>query len=181
MMLLRRWGVAAALGLSLMLGAANAQTAKPSGHVVQPDDGPPPDQAVQPEPPAQYEHANDPEQPPEPEPVVPPPVEKPVVVEAAPSAEPQPEPTRAPAPQHPAAAAVTEQAPAIHKDDKPQSQLQKDTAALLQLTEDLRAEIEKAGNDTLSVAAIRKADEIQKLSKNLRERLKDQEQVPVTK
>jgi hypothetical protein len=37
----------------------------------------------------------------------------------------------------------------------------------------LKAEVEKAGSNTLSLAALRKADEIQKLSKSLKERMKE--------
>ena len=48
----------------------------------------------------------------------------------------------------------------------------KDSAHLLQLVQELKAEVEKAGNDTLSLAAVRKADEIQKLSKSLKEKMK---------
>jgi hypothetical protein len=59
-----------------------------------------------------------------------------------------------------------------------EQQLQKDTARLLQLVQELKAEVEKAGSNTLSVAAVRKADEVLKLSKNLKERMKDRGQVP---
>jgi hypothetical protein len=61
--------------------------------------------------------------------------------------------------------------------DPEQRQLQKDTAELLQLSEDLKVEVAKAGNNTLSLAALRKADEIQKLVKNLKEKMKEREQV----
>jgi hypothetical protein len=54
-----------------------------------------------------------------------------------------------------------------------EQQLRKDSAYLLQLVQELKTEIEKAGNDTLSLAAVRKADEIQKLSKSLKERMKE--------
>jgi hypothetical protein len=54
-----------------------------------------------------------------------------------------------------------------------EQQLRKDSAYLLQLVQELKAEVEKAGNDTLSLAALRKADEIQKLSKSLKERMKE--------
>jgi hypothetical protein len=54
-----------------------------------------------------------------------------------------------------------------------EQQLRKDSAYLLQLVQELKNEIDKAGNDTLSLAAVRKADEIQKLSKSLKERMKD--------
>jgi hypothetical protein len=60
-------------------------------------------------------------------------------------------------------------------------QVQKETATLLQLAQELRTEIEKAGSNTLSLAALRKADEIQKLTKNLKEEMKEEEQVPAGK
>ncbi len=53
-----------------------------------------------------------------------------------------------------------------------EQQLQKDTDRLLQLVQELKAEVEKAGSNTLSLAALRKADEVMKLSKNLKERMK---------
>jgi hypothetical protein len=57
-----------------------------------------------------------------------------------------------------------------------QQQLEKDSTALLQLVQELKAEVEKAGSNTLSLAALRKADEIQRLAKNLKEKMKDQGQ-----
>jgi hypothetical protein len=61
--------------------------------------------------------------------------------------------------------------------DPVERQLQIDTAHLLQLTQQLKAELDKAGNNTLSLAALRKVDEVQKLAKELKERMKDREQV----
>ncbi len=54
--------------------------------------------------------------------------------------------------------------------------LQKETATLLQLAQDLKAEIEKAGGNTLSLVALRKADQIQKMSKDLKQEMSQQEQ-----
>jgi hypothetical protein len=59
-----------------------------------------------------------------------------------------------------------------------QQQLEKDTSRLLQLVQELKVEVDKAGKDTLSLAAIRKADEIQKLTKDLKERMRERGQVP---
>jgi hypothetical protein len=53
-----------------------------------------------------------------------------------------------------------------------EQQLEKDSTRLLTLVRELKDEIAKAGVDTLSLSALRKAEEIQKLSKNLKERLK---------
>jgi hypothetical protein len=57
-----------------------------------------------------------------------------------------------------------------------QQQLEKDSATLLRLVQELKAEVEKAGSNTLSLAALRKADEIQRLAKNLKEKMKEQGQ-----
>ena len=57
-----------------------------------------------------------------------------------------------------------------------QQQLEKDSATLLQLVQELKVEVEKAGSNTLSLGALRKADEIQRLAKNLKERMKEQGQ-----
>jgi hypothetical protein len=59
-----------------------------------------------------------------------------------------------------------------------QQQLEKDTAQLLHLVQELKVEVDKAGTDTLSLIAVRKADEIQKLAKNLKERMREREQEP---
>lgn len=194
-MLRGRGWFAVGLGLGLVLSAPGAlgQTAKPRGHVVLPDNGPPPEQAQQLDPPAQYEHAADPEPPPEPElPPEPPQTPPPTKIEAQTAPDPPAAEQAAPAPQtepalpaepSPLAAAAVEPSlrPAAPAGSGVQNELQKDTAALLQLAQDLKTEIEKAGNNTLSLVAIRKAEEIQKLSRNLRERLRDQGQVPVSK
>jgi hypothetical protein len=57
-----------------------------------------------------------------------------------------------------------------------QQQLEKDSATLLRLVQELKVEVEKAGSNTLSLAALRKADEIQRLAKNLKEKMKEQGQ-----
>ena len=59
-----------------------------------------------------------------------------------------------------------------------EQQFQKDTARLLQLVQELKVEVAKAGSNTLSLAAVRKADEVLKLSKDLKGRMKEREQVP---
>jgi hypothetical protein len=61
--------------------------------------------------------------------------------------------------------------------DPVERQLQLDTAHLLQLTEELKDELDKAGTNTLSLAALRKVDEVQKLAKGLKERMRDRGQV----
>jgi hypothetical protein len=51
----------------------------------------------------------------------------------------------------------------------------------LRLVQELKTEVEKAGNNTLSLAALRKADEIQRLVKNLKEKMKEEGQGLVNK
>jgi len=106
-----------------------------------------------------------------------PPVESHPPVQVSPPAE-----SRPPAPANPPAQAVAAEQPAPPPDpplssDPAERQLQIDTAHLLQLTEELKAELDKAGNNTLSLAALRKADEVQKLARALKERMKDRGQV----
>jgi hypothetical protein len=93
----------------------------------------------------------------------------------SPAQDPQDVPQTQPAPEDAPPAPSPPPAPPA---DPAQQQLQKDTAELLQLVQDLKVEVDKAGSDTLSLAALRKADEIQKLAKNLKERMK--ERVPGT-
>lgn len=47
-----------------------------------------------------------------------------------------------------------------------------DGMRLLKLATDLKAEVDKSSKDTLSVGVIRKADEIEKLAKSVRDKLK---------
>jgi hypothetical protein len=65
--------------------------------------------------------------------------------------------------------------------DPAQEQLQKDTDQLLHLAQELKLEVAKAGSNTLSLTALRKADEVQKLAKNLKERMKERGQVSQSK
>jgi hypothetical protein len=51
-------------------------------------------------------------------------------------------------------------------------QIAEDTAKLTRLAADLKDEIEKAAGDTLSIAVIRKADEIEKLAHSVKEKMK---------
>jgi hypothetical protein len=72
-------------------------------------------------------------------------------------------------------------APLVPAADPAQEQLQKDTDQLLQLVQELKQEVAKAGSNTLSLAALRKADEVQKLAKNLKEKMKERGQVSQSK
>jgi hypothetical protein len=85
-------------------------------------------------------------------------------------------PAPASAPAQPAAMKEPVPEPPLSSDPV-ERQLQIDTAHLLQLTVELKAELDKAGNNTLSIAALRKVDEVQKLARTLKERMKDRGQV----
>jgi hypothetical protein len=163
MMLLERGAVAVALGMCLALGAPGQSPPSPNSQSTQQNQdksNPDTDDAEPAEfhPPAQIGQPA--EQPT-------PPAHPPVPVEQATPPSPPPEPVAAkpPAPEPPLSS------------DPVERQLQMDTAHLLQLTEELKVEIDKAGSNTLSLAALRKADEVQRLAKALKERMKDRGQV----
>jgi hypothetical protein len=52
-----------------------------------------------------------------------------------------------------------------------QAQLLADTQKLYQLTQELKAEVAKSNKDTLSIAVIKKAEEVEKLAKSLKEKM----------
>jgi hypothetical protein len=51
-------------------------------------------------------------------------------------------------------------------------QIEEDSARLLKLATELKAEVDKTNKDTLSLTVIRKADEIEKLAHNVKEKMK---------
>ena len=51
-------------------------------------------------------------------------------------------------------------------------QIAADSASLLKLATDLKVEVDKTNKDTLSLNVIRKADEIEKLAHNIKEKMK---------
>ena len=51
-------------------------------------------------------------------------------------------------------------------------QISDDSARLLKLAGDLKAEVDKSSKDTLSLGVIRKADEIEKLARSVKEKMK---------
>ena len=53
-----------------------------------------------------------------------------------------------------------------------QKQLVEDTQKLLSLANELKADVDKSTKDTMSVDVIRKADEIEKLAHNVKEKMK---------
>jgi hypothetical protein len=54
-----------------------------------------------------------------------------------------------------------------------QQQLVTDTAKLLELATELKAEVEKSNKDTLSLAVVKKAEEIEKLAKSVKDKMRD--------
>jgi hypothetical protein len=54
------------------------------------------------------------------------------------------------------------------------AELKRDTDRLLQLATELKLQVDKAGQHTLSLEAIRKADEIEKLARSVRTKMKAQ-------
>jgi hypothetical protein len=57
--------------------------------------------------------------------------------------------------------------------DERQKHLQADTARLVQLSSELKEEVDKSGKYVTSVEAIRKAEEIEKLAHSVRDRMKN--------
>ena len=68
----------------------------------------------------------------------------------------------------PAKAAVTAQA------SERQAKIVADTDKLYQLIQELKVEVAKSSKDTLSLSVIKKAAEIEKLAKSLKERMRPQ-------
>jgi len=77
--------------------------------------------------------------------------------------------TQSDAKKTPDAAAAS--APAAVSNDPQQAQLIADTQKLVKLTQELKAELAKSNKDTLSLTAIKKADEVEKLAKSLKEEM----------
>jgi hypothetical protein len=168
MMVLNRWMVAAiVVGLaSVAPGQSSSHPSKPKPskpNIVQPDDGAPPDQAVKPDESAPL--AQTPNYDPPPPPPPPPDPTPPVKTEAV-----KPEPVK----QEPLRLPTRPMTPE-------EQELEKDSTRLLILARELKEEVEKAGIDTLSLDALRKAEEIQRLSKSLKERMRLQSQDVSTK
>ena len=55
--------------------------------------------------------------------------------------------------------------------DPRQAQLVADTEKLLKLAQELKVEVAKSNKDTLSLAVVKKAEEVEKLAKSLKERM----------
>ncbi len=61
--------------------------------------------------------------------------------------------------------------PDAANDDR-KRQIADDSAKLLKLAGDLKAEVDKTSKDTLSIGVIRKADQIEKLARSVKEKMK---------
>jgi hypothetical protein len=115
---------------------------------------------------------------------------QPDATQPTPSAEPAPQAAEQQEVTHPEAAqpapptvqAQRKPAPMLPPSSDPaQRQMEKDTDQLLELSEDLKAEVDRAGSNTLSLAAVRKAEEIQRLVKSLKEQMRERGQIAVSK
>ncbi len=58
--------------------------------------------------------------------------------------------------------------------EKRKADLQADTERLYKLTQELKAEVDKSNKDTLSVSVVKKAQEIERLAKSIKERSRQQ-------
>jgi len=62
---------------------------------------------------------------------------------------------------------------AIQRNTQRQQQLVKDTDKLLALATELKSDVDKTNKDVLSIDVIKKADEIEKLAKSVKDRMKN--------
>jgi hypothetical protein len=69
-------------------------------------------------------------------------------------------------------ASSASQAPSGEVDAARRKQIADDSANLLKMATDLKAEVDKSNKDTLSLSVIRKAEEIEKLAHSVRDRVK---------
>jgi hypothetical protein len=110
---------------------------------------------------------------------------QPAAAQASPSGEPAHQEAahqEAAQPAPPTVQAQHKPAPMLPPSSDPvQRQMEKDTDQLVELSEDLKAEVDRAGSNTLSLAALRKAEEIQRLVKSLKEQMRERGQIAVSK
>jgi len=96
---------------------------------------------------------------------------------------PQPAPTGSTAPPEPNPSSQKPAAPdgkadlspgqkPMSPEDARQAQIVADTNRLLQLAQELQAEVAKSSKNTLSLAVVKKAAEVERLAKSLKERMK---------
>ncbi len=184
MMLRERGAVAALLGLGLaavVVAPGQSPVQKTRQNQAQPAPDLPPWDSAQPPPPIRPPSPDDAK----PDPDDGPPIRSedatPDPVEPAPASPAQPAQATPPpalvqeaARPAPPADPPPDEAPKLPPSTDPaQRRMEKDTADLLRLSRELKAEVNKAGSNTLSVAAVQKADEIQRLVKSLKEQMRE--------
>jgi hypothetical protein len=76
------------------------------------------------------------------------------------------------APETTQAQPVEKQQPMETKAQLQQKQLADDTAKLLELANELKADMDKTTKDTLSLAVVKKAEQVEKLAHKVREEMK---------
>jgi type VI protein secretion system component VasF len=62
---------------------------------------------------------------------------------------------------------------AVTRNNQRQQQLVSDTAKLLELATQLKDEVDKSNKNTLSLSVVKKAEEIEKLAKAVKEKMRD--------
>jgi hypothetical protein len=62
---------------------------------------------------------------------------------------------------------------ALKRNTQRQDQIIADSTKLLALAQELKAEVDKSNKNTLALNVVKKADEIEKLSKSIKERMRD--------
>lgn len=62
---------------------------------------------------------------------------------------------------------------ALARNNMRQQQIQADAARLLQLSQELKAEVDKSSKNQLSLTVVKKAEEIEKLAKAVKIRMRD--------
>lgn len=62
---------------------------------------------------------------------------------------------------------------AMQRNNDRQKQIVNDTARLLQLAQQLNADVSKSDKNTLSVGVVKKAEEIEKLAKSIKQKMRD--------
>ena len=190
MILLERWVIASLLSLGLA-STTGAPGQSPSAKAQQKQPAPelPPWDSAQPPPPIRPPSPDDQPLEPDPDPDPPAATEDSAKPPSQPAQATQPAPAPAPPAEQPVPrqeaaqpAPPAEEAPTLPPSSDPaQRQMEKDTARLLQLVRELKAEVNKAGSNTLSVAAVQKADEIQRLVKSLKQQMRERGQIVVSK
>jgi hypothetical protein len=80
--------------------------------------------------------------------------------------------TQQPAVETPNAAVPQDSQRPVHPQSPQEKQLADDTAKLLQLVNELKAEMDKSSRDTLSLSVIRKSEQVEKLARKVRDEMK---------